>query len=352
MAGVGDTPSGQPLGRARRHRRGWAARRWGASSAAEAEAQPATPRERGGPHTTAVTAAHREGPRLRPPRAPSSRDSAAPRAARAASPGPRTRAELLPRSDRLAPPSLWHVACPPRQGTKACARFSSEQMRGEVKRGKRASARSPGLCVSCRGLCTFMCILGMHGGRPLGPRALLSLSSCLSWKPQLRAGSRGDRPWPLRHTRLCARHRDGSGVCTPVLPQWTLTSLGEAAAAFAPRIRTAPCDGTSGSHGDVPLLPCAVGAIVPARGRCEKAPRTGRLRPQTLVSPSPGGWTPKAKVSEEGPLPAPQTAAFPSRPHTAQEKGLWCPFPSWSPPPRPDRLPKAPPPDTSPWRPG
>lgn len=169
MAGVGDTPSGQPLGRARRHRRGWAARRWGASSAAEAEAQPATPRERGGPHTTAVTAAHREGPRLRPPRAPSSRDSAAPRAARAASPGPRTRAELLPRSDRLAPPSLWHVACPPRQGTKACALFSSEQMRGEVKREKRASARSLGLCVSCRGLCTFMCILGMHGGRPLAP---------------------------------------------------------------------------------------------------------------------------------------------------------------------------------------
>lgn len=201
-------------------------------------------------------------------------------------------------------------------------------MRGEVKRGKRVSARSPGLCVSCRGLCTFMCILGMHGGRPLGPRALLSLSSCLSWKPQLRAGSRGDRPWPLRHTRLCARHRDGSGVCTPVLPQWTLTSLGEAAAAFAPRIRTAPCDGTSGSHGDVPLLPCAVGTVVPARGRCEKAPWTGRLRPQTLVSPSPGGWTPKAKVSEEGPLPAPQTAAFLSRPHTAQEKGLWCPFPS------------------------
>lgn len=147
-------------------------------------------------------------------------------------------------------------------------------------------------------------------------------------------------------------HRDGSGVCTPVLPWWTLTSLGEAAAAFAPRIRTAPCDGTSGSHGDVPLLPCAVGAVVPARGRCEKAPRTGRLRPQTLVSPSPGGRTPKAKVSEEGPLPAPQTAAFPSRPHTAQEKGLWCPFPSWSPSPRPDRLPKAPPPDASPWRPG
>lgn len=88
------------------------------------------------------------------------------------------------------------------------------------------------------------------------------------------------------------------------------------------------------------------------RGRCEKAPRTGRLRPQTLVSPSPGGWTPKAKVSEEGPLPAPQTAAFLSRLHTAQEKGLWCPFLSWSPPPRPDRLPKAPPPDASPWRPG
>lgn len=189
-------------------------------------------------------------------------------------------------------------------------------------------------------------------GPPPAPPPLLSLSSCLSWKPQLRAGSRGDRPWPLRHTRLCARHRDGSGVCTPVLPQWTLTSLGEAAAAFAPRIRTAPCDGTSGSHRDVPLLPCAVSAVVPARGRCEKAPRTGRLRPQTLVSPSPGGWTPKAKVSEEGPLPAPQTAAFPSRPHTAQEKGLWCPFPSWSPPPRPDRLPKAPPPDASPWRPG
>lgn len=145
MAGVGDTPSGQPLGRARRHRRGWAARRWGASSAAEAEAQPATPRERGGPHTTAVTAAHREGPRLRPPRAPSSRDSAAPRAARAASPGPRTRAELLPRSDRLAPPSLWHVACPPRQGTKASCSllFRTNAWGGEEREtGERALPRA------------------------------------------------------------------------------------------------------------------------------------------------------------------------------------------------------------------
>lgn len=171
MAGVGDTPSGQPLGRARRHRRGWAARRWGASSAAEAEAQPATPRERGGPHTTAVTAAHREGPRLRPPRASSSRDSAAPRAARAASPGPRTRAELLPRSDRLAPPSLWHVACPPRQGTKACALFSSEQMRGEVKRGKRASARSPGLCVSPGSLHIYVYSRDAWGPPPGPPRS-------------------------------------------------------------------------------------------------------------------------------------------------------------------------------------
>lgn len=221
----------------------------------------------------------------------------------------------------LPPPLIFAVTChmSVSPGSKSAVRsFLLNKSCEAMKRGKRASTRSFGLCASCRGLCTFTFVFRIHGGHPLVPHTLLSLSFCLSLKPQSR------QLWGLHG--LCVKswaHPPGRvrgsyhGPCPddsrPVRLSHHVSSR---------------C--VTGGHGDVPPLSRAGGPVVPARGRCGKTPRTGRLRPRRFSLPGLGAGRPRprcrhvrrprrAHVLLRGRPPSPRALAQ-----------LWCPFPSRS----------------------